>query len=480
MPAVEEFEDPNAFAQRALELMNEGLDPDAAEQLFVRAMEHNPDDLQNMLNFAWFLEHTRGDLLRAQEILLVANARFSENIEVLTPLAQVCDRCGNLTSAKQYYLQATQLAPDDVAALFNYGCFLEDRLLDLDGAQPFFERVLLTPNPQPIHYYRLGRILERHRNDLDRAQAQYEAAIHVAPESAFYLDLLADFFLTHNRSPERVEDLYLKAIEREPTNARIVGNLALHYDMAMDDLVRAERYYLQALALEPDNVHTIDNYAGFLEQRKKDFVGAEAYYTKAIELAPNDGRILGNFAWFVDGILKDLVRAEQLYQRAVEARPDDAFVHSSFGSFLAWERKDFARAEAMVQRAMALDPEDANVFANAAHAAFLRRDFAAAIERMRTAESLLAECDRRDTPIELAFYHAAHIPQERPSQLRELRKLIDDDFRSPNWRFAGHLEILAEKGDPDLALFTAIAAVIADGLVPATLETFSTWSALDG
>ena len=59
--------------------------------------------------------------------------------------------------------------------------------------------------------------------------------------------------------------------------------------------------------------------------------------------------------------------------------------------------------------------------------------------------------------------------------LRKLRKLVDENARSPGWNLTPIVEGAIEQNHPDSAWLPKLAAVITEGVDVATLEDWKDW-----
>ena len=59
-----------------------------------------------------------------------------------------------------------------------------------------------------------------------------------------------------------------------------------------------------------------------------------------------------------------------------------------------------------------------------------------------------------------------------------MKRLIGEDAQSPRWDFSPNMARAEEDGHPNVPLLKALAAVIADGAEPSTLDAFEEWQNL--
>ncbi len=84
---------------------------------------------------------------------------------------------------------------------------------------------------------------------------------------------------------------------------------------------------------------------------------------------------------------------------------------------------------------------------------------------------------RQDVLAELAFFQAAHVRTKWPAILAHLKELLAAGARSPGWNLSSNINVASKAGHPNVPLLEALAAVIAEGADPATLEAFPEWQA---
>ncbi len=83
--------------------------------------------------------------------------------------------------AVKYFEQATQQAPQNVDAHYQYGILLNEVVGDYQKARDFFLATLMLQPKHPFAHYDLA-ILYHQQGDLNKAHDEYEAAIAINPE----------------------------------------------------------------------------------------------------------------------------------------------------------------------------------------------------------------------------------------------------------------------------------------------------------
>ena len=236
------------------------------------------------------------------------------------------------------------------------------------------------------------------------------------------------------------------------------------------DTEEAENYYKRAIEADPKCALALNNY-GLLLKRKGNTEEAEIYYKKAIEADPKYARALHSYAILLEG-KGNTEEAEIYYKKAIEADPKDATALSNYGVLL--ERKgNTEEAEIYHKRAVEADPKDANAKANLAHMYFLQKKMDTALELLRNAESLAPQ--EKPLKVEMLFYRLAYDPEAWPVRLKDMRDLLADGARSPDWPLDNHAENAKSLEHPNVELLLAIANVASKGAPLSSLESFDQW-----
>ena len=183
-----------------------------AGAMYERAIETDPNNANNLGNYAAFLQGERQDM----------------------------DAAGSM------YERAIEADPNHANALGNYAFFLQEERQDMEAAGSMYERAIdAAPNHVGILGY-YARFLGFERKDVEAAVGMYERAIKVDPNHANNLGNYALFLQEERKDMEAAGSMYERAIEADPNHANNLGNYARFLflqdrgEEAQARLVRAE------------------------------------------------------------------------------------------------------------------------------------------------------------------------------------------------------------------------------------------------
>ena len=242
---------------------------------------------------------------------------------------------------------------------------------------------------------------------------------------------------------------------------------------AEEDADKRNEIYQRGLQARPESHELMGNYANFLKTVRKDYDRTEEYYQKALESDPEHANNLGNYAVFLETVRKDYDRAEEYYQKALESDPEHASHLGNYALFLETVRKDYDRAEEYYQKALESDPEHAEHLGNYAQMLFIRGQKPEALEMLKRSESCGGDND--SLHVELLFYRIAHDAEAWPGQLNQLRTLLSQGARSPDWALEENIKRAEKDGHPNPALLRALANVINDQSPLSSLDEYPEW-----
>ncbi len=455
---------------------------DRAEDYYKKALELDPDNTIVLVNYAIFLKDIRKDYDRAEDY-------YKKAIELAPDNASVLGNYGNFLQTirkdydrtEDYYKKALELDSDNASILGNYALFLHEIRGDFNRAEDYYKKALELDSDNASILGNYALFLHEIRGDFNLAEEYYRKSIELAPDNAIVLGNYAIFLKDIRKGFEQAEDYYMKALELAPDNASVLGNYANFLQTIRKAYDRAEDYYKKALELAPDNANVLGNYASFLDDIRKDYDRAEDYYKKALELAPDNDNVLVNYAIFLDDIRKDYDRAEDYYKKALELDPNNASVLGNYAIFLKDIRKAYDRAEDYYKKTIELDPDNANNLGN--YAGFLlaqgRRD-----EGKEYLFRAMNDAAIRDLILECKFYYYVHIDfgSEQNIYLKEIKKLILDNIRSPNFNLTDNVNRAIKDGHPEPEFLKLLAKVIADEVDAKELDKFEVWrnTTIDG
>eukprot|EP00750_Incisomonas_marina_P030642 INCI7632.2.p1 GENE.INCI7632.2~~INCI7632.2.p1 ORF type:complete len:644 (+),score=120.65 INCI7632.2:1790-3721(+) len=259
----------------------------AVEQLFLRALECNPNDTQNLINFAQFMRTARNNHDGAKNLLYKATLLQPCNGGILGNYAAILSKCGEMSRAQLYYQRGVVFDPTNVNCMGNFASFCFRVNNDVEKANALFTQAL---KQQPDHVNNLCKYATFLSKTTANARAhakkflEQQEAIGLAPSSV------------DRRGKLRGE-----------TNA------ADDEKRQIDDAIEA--LLTRACALEPFNATALSNYANFLKKIRQDHVRAREFYVRAIKAEPSHKMAQRNYAVF----LRDFPEHRQGTQRIVGA-----------------------------------------------------------------------------------------------------------------------------------------------------------------
>ena len=262
----------------------------------------------------------------------------------------VAARSGNFEAAAERMAKSLQIAPDNPAALNNYGVALRKLQRNEEAIGSFSKAIALKRDYVEAHF-NLGNAL-REEGRLDQALASYDAAIALKPDFAAAYNGRGNVLADLNRHTEALTT-FDKAIALKPDFGEAYSNKAnslFASDQAQEALAHANR----AIELNPDNV--------------------EAHL--------NRGNALAKLKRYEEGLAA--------YDRAIALRPDNAPAYSNRGALLV----EVNRAEEALHdfdKSIELDPEQPTTYENRAQASAKARRYGEAIDFYRRLVELAAD-----------------------------------------------------------------------------------------
>lgn len=203
---------------------------------------------------------------------------------------------GNLQLADAALRRATELKPDFVAALDQYGQ-LNLRLRRYDAAAKLFQQAIEHDRAHvikseggsgdgvdansPFHAYSGMGVIEDMRGRFDAAQQYYVIAQRIRPNSPELINNMG-YSLYLNGQIATAEGLFRQAMQLDPTFTKAWYNLALVY-------VRKGQHQ-EAIALlteKSGDAASANNTVGYLSMLEGKREQAERLFTQAIELSPS-------------------------------------------------------------------------------------------------------------------------------------------------------------------------------------------------
>ena len=157
-------------------------DHDAAEALYQRLLEADPNRANTLGNYANFLRNVRRDH----------------------------------TAAEALYQRVLTIDPNRPSTLGNYALLLADDLQEYDAAEVLYKRALEDDPNHANHLGNYANFLTNIRQDYDAAEALYKRALEVGPSDANHLRDYADFLTNIRQDRAAAEVLYQRAQEIDP------------------------------------------------------------------------------------------------------------------------------------------------------------------------------------------------------------------------------------------------------------------------
>ena len=441
--------------------------PDTAtkEKIFEDALKQSPRD-QYLLNNYGVLLDRKGDTEEAENYYKKAFEADPKYATALNNYAFLLEGKGNTEEAEIYYKKAIEADPKYALALGNYAILL-GRKGNNEEAESYYKKAI-EADPKSARTLTNYAVLLEKKGNTEEAEIYYKKAFEADPKYAPALNNYA-ILLEGKGNNEEAEIYYKKAIQADPKYARALNNYAILLE-GKGNNEEAEIYYKKAIEADPKYARALNNYAVLLE-KKGNNEEAETYYKKAFEADPKDALALNNYAIFL-ARKGDTEEAENYYKRAIEADPKCALALGNYAILL--ERKgNIEEAESYLKRAVEADPNGANAKANLAHMYFLQKKMDTALELLRNAESLAPQ--EKPLKVEMLFYRLAYDPEAWPVRLKDMRDLLADGARSPDWPLDNHAENAKSLEHPNVELLLAIANVASKGAPLSSLESFDQW-----
>lgn len=357
----------------------------------------------------------RGDLRRAEQMLVKSTQRHAADVQVLVSLASIYEATGRVDSAERMLALALELRPDDEDLLINVGrlalqqggaerakAYLDRLLLLADGPEAVVRVAFLYLGAQQVDL--AADVLDRARASLDEprlafysgllherqrrwklaasaygdvqkgelvsealerrartlslagqhasAFALFEKAIGDSPGNES-LRLAYAQALQRAGSSREAEGVLRRALETNPS-PRLLDGLADVYakQARFDDAVAL---LTEAIADRPDDAKTLHYSLGTIYERRGDSTKALAQMRRVLELDPADAAAMNFIGYTLAEQGQQLVEAERLISAALELRPDSGAFYDSLG-WVSFRRGDFPRAIELLLKASQLAP----------------------------------------------------------------------------------------------------------------------------
>ncbi|NWT51487.1 TMTC3 protein, partial [Erythrocercus mccallii] len=310
----------------------------------------------------------------------------------------------NFERALQFFIQATQVQPDDIGAHMNVGRTYKNLNKTKEAEESYMIAKSLMPQiipgkryaarVAPNHlnvYINLANLIRANESRLEEADQLYRQAISMRPDFKQAYISRGELLLKMNK-PLKAKEAYLRALELDRTNADLWYNLAIVY-IELKDPTEALKNFNQALELNPTHKLALFNSAllmqesgdarlrpeakqrllhyvkeepedsngyfnlGMLAMDDKKDMEAEAWMKKAIRLQPNFRSALFNLALLYSQTGKELM-ALPVLEDLLRYYPDHTKGLILKGDILMNQKKDIVGAKTCFEKILELDPNN--------------------------------------------------------------------------------------------------------------------------
>ncbi|NWT82310.1 TMTC3 protein, partial [Lanius ludovicianus] len=310
----------------------------------------------------------------------------------------------NFERALQFFIQATQVQPDDIGAHMNVGRTYKNLNKTKEAEESYMIAKSLMPQiipgkkyaarVAPNHlnvYINLANLIRANESRLEEADQLYRQAISMRPDFKQAYISRGELLLKMNK-PLKAKEAYLRALELDGTNADLWYNLAIVY-IELKDPTEALKNFNRALELNPTHKLALFNSAllmqesgdarlrpeakqrllhyvkeepqdsngyfnlGMLAMDDKKDMEAEAWMKKAIRLQPNFRSALFNLALLYSQTGKELM-ALPVLEDLLRYYPDHTKGLILKGDILMNQKKDIVGAKMCFEKILQLDPNN--------------------------------------------------------------------------------------------------------------------------
>eukprot|EP00941_MAST-03F_sp_MAST-3F-sp1_P001993 g1993.t1 len=187
-----------------------------AHSLYERSMQANPEDPENLVNFALFASRILKDNAKAEKLFLKASVLSPMSSGVFSNFAAfLVKEKEDYDRAEIYYKRGCEVE-ENAACLGNYASFLYRVRKNTKRAEEFFRRALKV---EPNHVNNLGRLASMltKQKRYDDAEELYEKALAIGG-SATMIGNMANFMKKVRKNSQRAMELYKLALKLDPTH----------------------------------------------------------------------------------------------------------------------------------------------------------------------------------------------------------------------------------------------------------------------
>jgi tetratricopeptide (TPR) repeat protein len=355
-----------------------------ADKQFADATRVSGFDLQIGIQYANFLER-RGDLARAEEVLVELMKRQPNSLQLLSTLARLrlarqnwsgaleiaesVRRTGNSGTADQILGEALigkgrydeaiaslqkayQTAPSAAPLNSLISAFLKAN--KKDEALRFLKSVI-TKNPENANALVLLGSIQLAGDEIDRATGSFLAALRAQPKEDVGYRALADLYRRQKNYDESVRILR-QGIEEQPDSAALQITLANVLEQK-GDYEAAISQYESILDKQPGNLIASNNLVSLLLDHRRDVPSLQRAQSIAEILRKSQIPQFKDTLGWVKYHQGDYVTAVSLGEEAVAVLTDQASVRYHLGmGYAAVSRAD--KASEQLKKALELAPDD--------------------------------------------------------------------------------------------------------------------------
>ncbi|XP_077688661.1 protein O-mannosyl-transferase TMTC3 isoform X2 [Eretmochelys imbricata] len=310
----------------------------------------------------------------------------------------------NFERALKFFVQATQVQPDDIGAHMNVGRTYKNLNKTKEAEESYMIAKSLMPQiipgkkyaarVAPNHlnvYINLANLIRTNESRLEEADQLYRQAISMRPDFKQAYISRGELLLKMNK-PVKAKEAYLRALELDRTNADLWYNLAIVY-IELKDPTEALKNFNRALELNPKHKLALFNSAllmqesgdptlrpeakkrllsyvkeeaqdangyfnlGMLAMDDKRDAEAESWMKKAIRLQPGFRSALFNLALLYSQTAKELM-ALPVLEELLRYYPDHTKGLILKGDILMNQKKDISGAKKCFEKILEMDPNN--------------------------------------------------------------------------------------------------------------------------
>jgi len=343
---------------RIAQLKSAAGDVKAAQQNYLKAIQHNPNYLKARYNLGLlYLSSRKWSDARSQfeQILQRSEGGRKEAARVHFQLGRAAYGEKDYQTALQEYDQALALRDGKyVKAQLNKGLTFRAQK-QYDKAIAAYRKVLELDAEYPQAWYNLGLAYLREKQ-FDRAERALKKAVEYKPGYAQAWFNLGVLYRKQQKYDQSIE-AYKTAVKIKPNYRKAKLNLAVRYAQSSK--------YRKAIELYRDVLKQDDRYVtawinlGIAQHTLEQNDEAEASLSRALELQPDSVKAKQHLSRVLVA-KRRYDEAIELLAEAVESRQDDAQLRMELG--LAYKKAGKRKqAVAELNKALILDPDNAQI-----------------------------------------------------------------------------------------------------------------------